>query len=235
MADMKSSKEVAEALRLSLQSRVNSTSNLTSSETTKCADCEGGGFKLVEKNGSRRAQECHCVAERRVVSRLPLRYQKASLLDFSGPTREFIVDWISKPGDGLLITGPVGSGKTHLAAACCRTLILIHQEAFFQRCADLYKLIRETYRTNMSEESVIEASDNRRFVFLDDLGSGSLSDHERRVTLEILDRRLNRILPTCVTTNWSLEEISERMDDRISSRLQSFTQLKLDGRDRRAS
>jgi hypothetical protein len=49
-----------------------------------------------------------------------------------------------------------------------------------------------------------------------------------------LDRRLNDVLPTCVTTNWSPEQIAERMDDRIASRIQSFVLLRLDGSDWRA-
>jgi DNA replication protein DnaC len=68
---------------------------------------------------------------------------------------------------------------------------------------------------------------------LDDVGSGSLSDHERRFTLELLDRRTNALLPTVVTSNWSLQQISDLLDDRISSRLAAFTEVELQGRDRR--
>ena len=58
-----------------------------------------------------------------------------------------------------------------------------------------------------------------RFLVLDDLGAGSLSDCERRYTLELIDTRLNKLRPTIVTSNWNLQEIAERMDDRIASRL----------------
>ena len=71
------------------------------------------------------------------------------------------------------------------------------------------------------------------FLLLDDLGSGSLSDHERRNTLEILDQRLNRRLPTVVTTNLELDAIARLMDDRIASRLAGFSYFQLSGPDRR--
>lgn len=71
------------------------------------------------------------------------------------------------------------------------------------------------------------------FLVLDDLGSGSLSDHERRNSLEILDQRLNHRLPTVVTTNLELEAIARLMDDRIASRLAAFTHVQLSGVDRR--
>ena len=86
---------------------------------------------------------------------------------------------------------------------------------------------------NLSEESVLEPLEQVRFLILDDLGAGSLSDHERRFTHDLLDRRINRNRRTVVTSNWTLEQIAERMDDRIASRLGSFTQLELRGRDRR--
>lgn len=51
--------------------------------------------------------------------------------------------------------------------------------------------------------------------------------------LEVLDRRLSQCKPTVVTTNWSLAEIAEQVDDRVASRLASFTCIELAGLDRR--
>jgi DNA replication protein DnaC len=154
-------------------------------------------------------------------------------LEFPQGVQNAAMAWLANPRDGLLITGAVGTGKTHLAAALVRTLLLINQEALFRRCADLYLALRESYRLDVGEESVLAEYMRHRFLFLDDLGAGSLSDHERRITLEVLDRRLNDLLPTCVTANWSTQEIAEKMDERIASRIESFTSLRLDGRDRR--
>lgn len=70
-------------------------------------------------------------------------------------------------------------------------------------------------------------------LIIDDLGSGGLSDFERRTTLDILNGRINALRPTIVTSNWDLQEISDRMDDRIASRLAGFTMLQMTGTDRR--
>lgn len=70
---------------------------------------------------------------------------------------------------------------------------------------------------------------------MDDLGAGSLSDHERRCTLELLDRRLDAMRPTVVTTNWTIEQIGERMDERIASRLGGFVVMAFTGGDQRVA
>jgi DNA replication protein DnaC len=71
------------------------------------------------------------------------------------------------------------------------------------------------------------------FLVLDDVGAGSLSDHERRSTLHLLDRRINHLRPTIITSNLTVDEIGRAMDERIASRLNSFTAVALTGRDRR--
>lgn len=236
--DLKTS---VEALRLSLQSQVENTKNPSDSQLsaptnqTKCQKCEDTGYVIIERErGRRSAVECECLPDKRVQSRLPKRYHNASLLDFSPTIRDFTMNWLSKPADGLLIMGQAGRGKTHLAAALTRTLVLIHQEALFYRAAEFYRSIRQAYRDDTDDDLVIQRTLKYHFLFFDDLGAGSLSDHERRTTLELLDRRLNDNLATCVTTNWGMAEISERMDQRIASRLESFLQLQLDGPDRRS-
>jgi chromosomal replication initiation ATPase DnaA len=199
------------------------------SPPSRCSQCGDAGY--VVANG--KARQCECLLEKRVSSSLPPRYRNASLLDFPQRIQSVVLDWIATPGDGLLLTGAVGTGKTYLAAAITRTHVMIHHPVMFRKCADLYAAMREAYRLNLSESTVLETYLKPRMLALDDLGAGSLSDHERRVTLDVLDQRLEACLPTVVTTNWSLDQIAERMDDRIASRLSSFLTLELEGTDRR--
>ena len=70
------------------------------------------------------------------------------------------------------------------------------------------------------------------FLVLDDFGV-DLSPQERRQALELLDRRSQWQRSTCLTTNWSPEEISKHMDERLVSRLSGFRWLCLEGQDLR--
>jgi len=85
-----------------------------------------------------------------------------------------------------------------------------------------------------SEEEVTREYVRPALLVLDDLGAGSLSDHERRCTLELLDKRLDAMCPTVVTTNWTIKQIGPRMDERIASRLSGFMVMAFTGKDRRS-
>jgi DNA replication protein DnaC len=221
--------DIAVRVQQLFQRQGNTPDQDSSSPIVECEHCGDSGY-ILEKGCAR---ECQCVAEKRVSFSLPARYRKASLLDFPQGTQQAVLDWLARPGDGLLLTGGVGTGKTHLAAAITRTLVMIRSQVMFRRCSELYAAVRETYRTNLDERTVLEKYLKPRMLVLDDLGAGSLSDHERRITLDVFDDRLNACLPTIATTNWSLEEIGQKMDDRIASRLSSFLEIELTGMDRR--
>jgi DNA replication protein DnaC len=181
----------------------------------------------------KKAHKCACTIERRIASLLPGRYRQASLEDFHADILDAIVRWIHRPTDGLFITGTVGTGKTHLAAAIVRRLAESNIDTTFKRCAQFYEDVRETFRVGCSENSAVGPLEKPMILILDDLGAGSLSDSERRFTLELLDRRMNQLKPTVVTSNWSLKSIAEKMDDRIASRLSAYTGFELSGDDLR--
>jgi chromosomal replication initiation ATPase DnaA len=226
---MESMKEILERLARSIASQESSTQNPPDSPTSECAACGDTGF-VRAGNGM---VECACAVERRVTARLPPDYRLASLLDVPPAVQNFVLDWFAKPGQGLFIVGPTGRGKTHLAAAIVRTLVMLQYEAFFLRCADLYADLRETYQTDTSERAVYARYSKYRYLVLDDIGAGGLSDFQRYSVTEFLDQRINRRAPTIVTSNWGLEQIAEKMDERIASRISSFACLELTGEDRR--
>lgn len=180
-------------------------------------------------------ERCVCAIEKMIKQSLPARYHSARLTDFSRPLCEAMAKWLAVPTDGIFIIGPTGCGKTHLMAAMLRMLYEQRKKATFRRATDLYLQVRHTYGgdTGLTETAILAGYRATPMLFLDDVASGSLSDHERRIALEVIDSRGNDARPTVVTSNLSLDEIRENMDERISSRLSGYTQLALTGKDRR--
>lgn len=186
-------------------------------------------------------KRCPCQYERIIRFQLPQRYHAAKLGDFNPALAKLITAWLANCGreefegrDGLFLCGKTGTGKTHLAAAILRYQITNGRSCRFRRAAQLFQAVRDSYgNDSLSEAEVLSEFVEAPMLILDDLGTGSLSDHERRYTLEVLDTRLNANRPTIITSNLTIEQIRDAMDDRIASRLNTFKLISFNGQDRR--
>ena len=218
----------------------------TESRTSSCTDCGGTGWKQVELEGPRgkymASKRCECRYEAIIQFQLPQLYHAAMLKDFPQTLRSIITEWLdeaTRPNGqprpaGLFLCGHPGTGKTHLAASIVRRVISMGKSIRFRRAAQLYQAIRDSYgNDSVSEAEVLADFVDAPLLVLDDLGTGSLSDHERRYTLEVLDSRLNANRPTIITSNLTIEQIRDAMDDRIASRLNTFKLISFNGQDRR--
>ena len=73
-----------------------------------------------------------------------------------------------------------------------------------------------------------------KILFLDDLGAEKLTDFVRQITYFILNEREQNELTTVITSNFSLKQLDEQIDQRISSRIAGMCEiLKFTGDDRR--
>lgn len=200
-----------------------------------CSKCNGERWILVDTNGDRKMHACECQVQEKIKHRLPPQYREAKLYDFKAPAIEAILGWFAGDKPSLFLHGPAGTGKTHLAAAIVRLLLMANIDARFFEMAEIYRRIRSSFNSEVPEESVINSLVETHWLVLDDFAAGNLSDFERRYALELIDRRICRQKRTIITSNLDLEEIRDRMDERISSRLSSFADIKLAGKDRRAA
>lgn len=195
-----------------------------------CETCSDTGLVPADKGVVR----CACATERQIRQTLPERFHTAKVSELPLSRMQPIMAWLNEPGDGLLLYGPTGTGKTWAAAGITRMLIEADRRVLWRSAAEFFRALRGSYECNRSEGAILKKYATAPFLILDDLGAGSSSDFERRTVMELVDRRMNRLLPTVVTTNWTLEQIAERLDDRLASRLSGFTRLEFVGPDRRS-
>jgi DNA replication protein DnaC len=123
-----------------------------------------------------------------------------------------------EPDGWLLIHGPSGAGKTHVAAAIANRCIERGQAALFVVVPDLLDHLRAAYKpdSEMAYDTLLEQVRMAPVLILDDLGTQSATAWAQEKLFQILNHRYNAQLPTIVTTNLSLERIDERQRMRLT-------------------
>lgn len=127
---------------------------------------------------------------------------------------------------GILFTGPVGVGKTHLAVSI---LIGLSERGFnclFYEFGSLLKEIQDSYNpsTKASELAVLAPVLNADVLVLDELGASKPTDWVRDTMAHIINTRYNDQKATIFTTNYSdvrSTDKEETLEDRIGVRLRS--------------
>jgi DNA replication protein DnaC len=122
------------------------------------------------------------------------------------------------PEGWLLVHGPSGAGKTHVAAAIANRCIERGQPALFVVVPDLLDHLRASYRpdSDLGYDLLIEQVRAAPVLVLDDLGTQSGTPWAQEKLFQILNHRYNAQLPTVVTTNLSLDRIDERLRMRLT-------------------
>jgi DNA replication protein DnaC len=126
-----------------------------------------------------------------------------------------------KPKGWLVLAGPYGCGKTHLAAAIANSRTDLGDPPLFVMVPDLLDHLRATFSpsSNTSYDRRFDEIRTAPLLILDDLGTQSMTPWVREKLYQLFNYRYNAELPTVITTADTLDE----MDARIRSRM-------LDGR-----
>lgn len=201
---------------------------------TTCARCEGTGRVYEEKNGYRFLAACSCQRIRQGIAlynqtQLPARCadQDFDTLQPSFPALESIkMIALGKchqfvPGqtrEGLLFSGPVGTGKTHLLAAILRYLTLeVRVPCRYVEISFLYSEIRRGFSEGRSSLQIIEPLAEIPVLAIDELGKGKMSPFEQETIDELVSRRYNAGKPTYFATNYTTAEKPERAGSFVST------------------
>ena len=121
------------------------------------------------------------------------------------------------PTGWLVLKGGYGCGKTHLAAAIANRCVERGQPVLFITVPDLLDHLRATYAPTSSIAYGTRFEEVRTVpvLILDDLGTESSTPWALEKLFQILNYRYNAHLPTVITTNHELEEISLRLRSRL--------------------
>ena len=190
-----------------------------------CSDCGGAGMLLVtDAAGRRAARACGCQQSLRQrvrlkEARIPRRYEHcvlesfellpradASLAMAQTMARRFVEGYpVETGGRGLLLTGSIGVGKTHLAVGML--LALMEQKGvagLFYDYRELLKEIQHSYnpQVNSTELEVLRPVFEAEVLVLDELGAQKPTDWVWDTVALVLNTRYNDKRTTIITTNY---------------------------------
>jgi DNA replication protein DnaC len=185
------------------------------------------GVKVISSpGGGTTIETCLCQTEQRVArlltrASIPTRYEHCTLDSFepnySGANsslaganimaRRFVDDYpVTTGGRGLLLTGDIGVGKTHLAVGILQALIVekgIH--GFFCDYRELLKEIQHSYNPQVAttEMEILQPVFDAEVLVLDELGASKPTDWVWDTVALILNTRYNDKRTTIITTNYA--------------------------------
>ena len=225
-----------------------------------CEICDGVGLvRVVNASGQWGSRACECQEmvreERRLAAaHIPERYRHYTLdgyeTAFRGAdpslgranltARKFVEAYpVDTAGKGLLFTGSIGVGKTHLAVGVLRRLVQERGvKGLFCDYRELLKSIQNSYNAQVqtTELELLKPVFAAEVLVLDDLGAQKPNEWVWDTVALILNTRYNDKQTTIITTNYPdlgaggggqteveraarEQTLGDRIGDRMRSRL----------------
>jgi DNA replication protein DnaC len=226
-----------------------------------CSICGGSGLRVMQEGGRQFAQDCVCRIERRASrmlgrAQIPRRYEHCTFENYDTDlpyshrsqgvalltARKFVESYpLETGGQGLLLTGSIGVGKTHLAVGILQALVAERgATGLFYDYRDLLKQVQNSYNSQVRETElqVLAPVFEAEVLVLDELGASKPTDWVWDTVAHILNTRYNDRRTTIITTNYSNagplgtesgarasmreETLGDRIGERMRSRLQEM-------------
>lgn len=145
---------------------------------------------------------------------------------------------------GFFISGQTGVGKTTWLTLFVERWIFENAQRGkdsapwrFENGAGLMMSVQRAFkRENEDAYEILDTVAKVPFLAIDDLGATKATDFVRQAIYYIINERESWERPTFITSNFSLAELNDQFDPRISSRIAGMCDaIELKGKDRRMS
>ena len=153
---------------------------------------------------------------------------------------------IIQQGQGLLLQGPVGTGKSHLVVSILRSLLENNVASFglppgkfnliddpdyegyycsMISVVDLFEILRESFSNDQmmpAARNILHRAKCDDLGILDDIGAEKPSEWAEEKLYAIIDMRYRMKRSTFFTTNCTIKELEQQIGSRSVSRIQEM-------------
>lgn len=128
---------------------------------------------------------------------------------------------VKKTGRGLILSGDVGTGKTHLAVGIAHEIMKSGNQPVFVSVIKAVRKIKETYGRDkeQTEDQAINDFIEPDLLILDEVGVQFGSETEKMYLFEIINGRYEKRRPTILISNLTIPEFTKFVGERVMDRM----------------
>lgn len=134
---------------------------------------------------------------------------------------------IAGDAGGLILLGGVGTGKTHMAVAICKSVCDAGKPAILSSVPKIIRRIRSSWADGatdewgkkLTEDEVIKSFADYALLVVDEVGVQYGTPAEKLTISEVINERYNRMKPTVLIGNVKLSEVEDFLGSRVVDRV----------------
>lgn len=194
-----------------------------------CAQC---GLEKIEHEKQQDLQEREQYRKTRLleIAQLPKRHHQCGFSNYitnpqnesaKATTMAYVKTILQGEIKNLVMVGSTGTGKTHLACAMAKNLLHHGQSVRYITTADLAEHIMLSWREDdKTQKGEIAKFADFDLLILDEYGLHDQQEKRLEIIHQVLYARYDKMKPTVIISNMTLEEFRNNLGDRLWSRLQ---------------
>lgn len=211
-----------------------------------CSEClNRGTIAIPKEDGGVSFRDCDCMKIRRCVQKMEASGLREVIKSYTFDAYQDEEEWqtiikqgamsyADNPVGWLLFCGQSGSGKTHLCTAVCRHLLLAGKEVLYMPWRLDIRELKGKSKDLAAQAEALKKYQKVPILYIDDLfkvrktadGLCNPPDADVNLTLDIINYRYTKRLPTIISTELfpvELSEIEESIGGRIVEMSDSHT------------